>query len=180
MIRFDGVDRLRGLAVCLMVLDHCLIVAGLDNHFIRHTITRAALPLFCIVAGSLAARPSKLGRLVDLVTVGLFSFALNVGVGQPDITIIFALGFAFQRFWLSPIFLTIAVLQPVTWPIPWTGYQPGLVIALMSLGRGLVEIGQLNRFGAGLPSFLRQFGRYPLTCYAGHLVILAIWQICQQ
>lgn len=178
MVRLDGIDRLRGLAILLMVLDHVLVFSGSENHVLRHTITRAALPLFCLVAGVLCSKVNR-GRLLDLVWIGCWSSVLNIVAGQPDVTLLFALGFALYSYWSSPVFLAICILQPVTWPLPWSGYQPGTVLALLAVGRGLVAVGYLNRLGAMLPQFFRLFGQWPLAIYGGHLTILAIWRYCQ-
>lgn len=185
--RLVGLDRLRGLAVVTMVIDHLALLAG-GADLVRLTVGRVALPAFCLVAGALV-RPldgRRAWRLGTVFGAGVVATALGapLGIGQPDVLLVLAvvlagagglLAWAWRRCSSTPLVVAgaLAVLQPVTWPIPWTGYQPGTVLALVLIGRQLGR-GPLERWGRALPAPLGGLGRYPLTAYVGHLAVLAV------
>ena len=72
--RLGWVDRLRGAAVLLMVLDHVLVQVA-PGHLLRLTLTRLSLPLFLICAahvwrgGMSSRRVRQLGFAVVAETV---------------------------------------------------------------------------------------------------------------
>lgn len=172
--RLHGLDRLRGLAIVLMVIDHLLVILDRDN-LLRFTLTRAALPLFCLVAGTLFRRPGK--RLIWVTAAGLFAgcIGLPLGIGQPDILLLLAFGFLLLPYMANLFGLVVALIQPSAWPLQTSGYEPGLVLSLLILGRLYVDPIRLNDVGEWfLPSWVGTIGRWPLTWYLGHLACLYI------
>lgn len=180
--RLVGLDRIRGLAVVLMVVDHALVafpVAG--SVLVRSTATRAALPLFCLVAGALARRLTP-ERTAKLAAAGLVAGYVGgpFGIGQPDVVLLLLAALAGvhvcrNNYAAQLVLLVVAVIQPVTWPAPWTGYQPGVVIALVAIG---TYGDTLDDAGRRLPPLLARVGRYPLSIYLGHLIVLrALWEV---
>lgn len=183
--RLAGLDRLRGLALVLMVVDHALLAAG-GLVAVRVTVTRASLPLFCLVAGALltAARP-RWARLGKIAAAGLVATAFGApfGIGQPDVLFVLALALVAAPLLIrigSPGVLygalAVAILQPVSWPgwllVPgWTGYQPGTVLALVIVGH-LWGAPQLAHYGDRLPGWLALPGRHPLSLYVWHVFVL--------
>lgn len=174
--RLPGVDALRGLAVVLMVADHLALSMGLGG-FWRLTFTRAALPIFAVLAGSLARTSRPIGRRWAWVgiTAPLVAVLPVPGV-FPDVLLLLGLGAIVvacvpRPAW--PVVLVVCMLQPSTWPIPapWTGYQPGLVVGLVLVG-ALCGRTWLDRLPPG-PAWLRWLGKHPLTLYIGHLVVLS-------
>jgi hypothetical protein len=161
-----------------MVLDHALIVFGEGwlSQGVRMTLTRAALPLFCVVAGSLATVFVGRMRFGTLAAWSVVAAVMGVllGIAQPDILLLLALGLSVMplrgevTWW--PVF-ALAILQPVTWPLPWAGYQFGTVLALLMVGR-LIERGELDALGRWLPAWIGWIGRHPLWWYLGHLAVL--------
>ncbi|MFB9542561.1 acyltransferase family protein [Micromonospora sagamiensis] len=186
--RDSGLDRLRGLAIILMVIDHVLVVV-LANvasepwmEAIRLTLTRLSMPLFMILSGLLLARrgyPSRKRILQILVAAALLNLLLNqveVGLVTPEILAV----------WLTllPFFPLIArypveaaglgILQLRNLPIAWDGYQPGEAAAFIALGVVLNRISDsaLLRHAIAIPRWCEAVGRRPLLWYVGHLTIL--------
>lgn len=180
--RLRGVDRVRGAAVLLMVLDHALVLSGAGGFALlaRLTVTRASLPLFCVVAGCLSAGRPRARRLVPLIVAGVVLSVLELpfGTGVPDVLLVLAamlccLPRAGSR--AVPVVLAVAVVQPVTWPVGTGGYEPGVVLGLLIVGQ-LLGRAWVDRVGVRLPSALEVVGRYPLTWYVAHLAVLAgVW-----
>lgn len=176
--RLAGVDKLRGAAVLLMVVDHALVAfpAGVVGQAVRMTATRASLPLFCVVVGAFGSSSVRWGRVATVAAVGAAVSAPGavLGLGRPDVLLVLAAVLAVAPLAASnPLpWLVVAVLQPVTWPVPGTGYQPGTVLALVIVG-GLVGRWSLNEMGQGLPGWVGGLGRYPLSIYFVHVAGLA-------
>lgn len=174
--RSPVIDSLRGLAVLLMVLDHGLVAAGVAGHPLRQTVTRASLPLFCVVAGALLPTTPRWARLGAVAAAGLVATVLGgpIGIGQPDVLLILVAVLAAAPFLVFrggwAVALGLAVIQPVTWPVPWSGYQPGTVLALVLLG---VMVGRPALERLPWRPVLAAVGRAPLRWYLGHLAVLA-------
>lgn len=172
-------DSLRGLAVLLMIIDHGLALAGPGWPLaVRLTVTRAALPLFCVVAGNLiAVRMPRPGRLLTLTAAGVGAEVLWGVLGLPGVNPLVLLTAALAAVALCPaqwrlLLLVAAVVQPVTWPVARGGYEPGFVVALVVAGT-LVPRPTLEAVGARVPAVFAAPGRFPVTLYLVHLAGLA-------
>lgn len=194
--RLVGLDRLRGLAIALMVLDHVLVwllaVAEVDGlaggaiELARLSVTRLSLPLFGVLAGCglvFSVRHRNFGvsipwRHAAGALLILFLPTWWIGLGRPDVLVqfVFIIGFGGWAIRRWPVVLgAFGVVQAITWPIGGTGYQPGVVVALLALGvLGSAGGRYLSAEVAGLrlPGWLGTFGRYPVECYVGHVLVL--------
>lgn len=176
-LRYSGLDRLRGLAIVLMILDHVLLVSG-DGLPIRLTVTRASLPLFALTAGALW-RPGARRRHALILVAAAVSMVLGVGlgIGQPDVLLVLLVAsigmHAYLRFPVATA--AVAALQATTWPVfTFTGgYEVGVVLVLMIMGR-VFGAARLDGYGRKLSPIFDRIGRYPLTFYVGHLALLAV------
>lgn len=176
--RIDWLDRLRGLAIALMLLDHVLAVTGIHGP-LRLTVTRLALPFFMMCAGSLwrpltARNGARLGAaaLAELALCEYLRFSMP-GILATFLGLMLALR-ARPSLANRPGLLVLAgLLQAAYLPLDgsWTGYQPGWVLAWWALGRLAIE--ELRPIGSAAPAWLAVAGRRPLTWYVGHLAVLA-------
>lgn len=172
-----------------MVLDHVLVAAmrlgapeGLS--VIRLTATRLSLPAFVVVSGVLWGRghlPS-LRRSCQLVMTGAAMTAVTVptlGVAAPDVLVVLGLvalvGPAVVRWPLASVVLGLWAAQWL--PVPWDGYQPGLVagwagIGVLASARRVALPGHLEVLleRAGVVAI----GRRALRAYVVHLVGLSV------
>ena len=183
--RLGFLDRLRGLAVLLMFLDHGLLLwltldPGQDlRGDLRATVTRFSMPLFMVVSGFFLERTSRRrARMIALVAAGLAPILWFTWpeFSQPEILALWVLGFSLrtvlERFPLETIVL--GVLQILHLPVGWPGYEPGLVAVFLAVGvlaRHRPE--SLERLGRPLPGWFAWFGRRSLLLYCGHLLVIA-------
>lgn len=183
--RLTVLDRLRGLAVLLMLLDHGLFLSmtlhpgGDLRSDLRSTVTRFSMPLFMVVSGFLLERTSRRRAVTVLFAALLVSVVLLVcwpEFAQPEIltlwVLLFPLRSLFLRFPLETVVL--GVLQVLHLPVGWPGYEPGLVAVFLAVGvlaRDRVEV--LSRPARLLPRWLEVVGRHSLGVYVFHLVLLA-------
>jgi len=181
--RLPSIDRVRGLAVVLMVVDHVLVLVQFRSpevvqwaYALRMTVTRASLPLFCLCAGVLLHGRRSTARLLDIAAVALVTnVALEVwpmGIRAPEILAVLLpvllAGGVLVRWPAASVVL--GVLQVTVWPIGWAGYEPGLVVAFVALG---VLVGRpALSWGDSLPAALGAVGSRPLAWYAGHMGLL--------
>lgn len=183
-VRLSWVDTLRGLAVALMILDHALFVFD-GPAVLRLTVTRPALPLFLFCAAAvLRGRPSS-RRTGQLVAAGIAETLLLSALGFPQPGPVLLIGLVLvaagrlpQVFLGHPLLVgTLGLLQALYVPLPWTGYQPGLVVAWFSIGLlGAFQLADPARWlAARSPSLAAAagwMGRRPLSLYVGHLGLL--------
>jgi uncharacterized membrane protein len=193
-LRDASLDRLRGLAIFLMIIDHILVVYlfcwSWDSwaEWVRRTLTRFAMPLFMLVSGLLIARKGR-PSLRRIPQVAFAALVLNqifwnlpeLGFGAPEILATWLICLALYPLWVRfPIEMAVlGILQFVNWPITaswWLGYQPGEVLAFLALGALLArrEDSAVLRAGHHLPRWLEPMGRWPLTWYTVHLLVLAV------
>lgn len=188
-------DRTRGLAVVLMVVDHLAVFlvhewgnpapyGGLAQ-VLRLTVTRASLVLFMLVAGWLieerGARPRRIAQvLLSGAAVTAFGAVLDLPIGRPDVLVLIGLALCFWRAIRRHPVATIAVgiVQLTAWPVPWDGYQPGAVVALLAAGVvwncwELDEIEWTDR----LPAWLGWPGRHALALYVAHIFALGLVEV---
>lgn len=168
-----ALDRVRGFSIVLMVIDHLLIIFDSTN-FLRYSLTRVALPLFCIVAGSLLGDRVNLFRWLQVLLCGIFCTVFSFGQGTPDILCVLAVVLPLACWFPSAWLIFIGLLQAKYLPFHVSGYQVGWVLALVLLGRLFkddLRAGVLLLADC-LPSCMAFFGRWPLSIYVGHVVLL--------
>lgn len=173
-----GLDRLRGLAVVLMVVDHVAKTLPDNPEWLTLTVTRLSLPLFMVTLGVLLAgrsHPIQPERFLQLGVAGVVtSFVFSaLGRGTPDVLLVIALT---VPLWDSckrwpEVVACLGVVQFAALPIPWTGYQPGLLVTLICLGV-LASRERWSALGDRLPSWVAGVGRWPLTIYVVHVLAL--------
>ena len=170
-VRAHSLDRLRGLAVLCMVADHLALFAGADA--VRWTVGRLAFPLFLLLAGHLARRPSW--RLLWLVVLGQVLYAL-VPWSSADVVLL----------WLAAGSLYVALLRGRRWALLLPlflvlvlhlngfvaqAYDGWAALAICCAGALLPR--SSFAWAGRLPAVLGRLGRWPLTVYACHLLVLA-------
>jgi hypothetical protein len=171
-LRDVALDRIRGLAVALMLVDHVALLLGVLP--LRLTVGRLAMPLFFLVAGHLAHRLSA--RHVNVVAAGVALTFLAPWAGEPSILLWIVLGCALivaARFSGFPLVLLIVVpltLAANRWQLGAVGYDPAALVALMVVGATLPRTA--FAWGSRLPAVLGAVGRRPLTWYVGHVAVL--------
>lgn len=172
--RAAGLDRLRGLAVLCMVVDHVALFVAFD--VARYTVGRLALPLFFVLGGALVTRLTWRHGWVALLGLGL---PLVAGwIDSPNVLLLYAVGAALvvlaRR--LGPFGSLLGLLVMLTVQangagVVGTGYAPAALWALMFVGAWLPRE-LLLVLGGRLPGWLAVPGRYPLSIYVGHVLAL--------
>ncbi len=173
-VRLVGYDRLRGLAVCSMLIDHlAAVLGGLD--VLRWSLGRPAMPIFALVVGALATRPLSRRRLLQWLGVALAVYPLYALLGLPgwEMVVLLLVGRLIAQG--GPLYggvVVVVALAQAANGVGWDGhYAPGAVAGLCVMGR--VWRLELAALGARLPGWLAGIGRRPLTWYVGHLAALA-------
>lgn len=188
--RRESIDRLRGLAMALMMLGHLLAVLD-AGEWVRLTLTRGSLPIFAAVTGYLLAdRRPRWGRVGQVAGVGLFASAAVDYAGVPGLNAVDPLLVIAAALCCWPLVVRWPVLvvlvgtvQAVTYAGLYDGYQIGEVLALNAAGvllRRSASPHDLDaaRWTAGrLPAVLGTIGRRPLTAYALHLAALVLFAV---
>lgn len=171
--RVAGLDRLRGLAILCMLVDHLVLVTQGPGG-LRWTVGRLALPAFFVLAGHLARTPNARHALI--AWVGLVLPWLVPWIDHPNVLVLYALGVVV--LWLfhqlgRPWWLVVLAL---TWGVNGLvhvghSYDALMLFGFMALGacmpRSAFE--WTDRLPAGL---LSAVGRRPLSWYVGHLLVL--------
>ena len=142
------------------------------------------MPLFMLVSGFLLERVSR-RRILEVVVaaavvnVSLFLFWPSFRL--PEILAVWVFLLPVRRFLVRhPVeAAALGLLQAMYLPVRWPGYEPGIVLVLLALGRiwsgrSDRESGLLARVGQVLPAWFAGIGRRPLLCYVGHLLPLAL------
>lgn len=187
--RLDGIDRVRGLAVVLMVLDHVLValvelhlVTGpsvLGPTVVRLTLTRLSLPLFMWASGYLLGLkvPSLLRRAevaIAAVCVTALLTVVPIGVQVPDPLVLWILVMLLAgRIRSHPVAYGLLGVTVSVLPWPFAGYHPGVVLALVALGVCSVQCGPFPQvLGERLPPAFGWWGRHALSLYLSHIAAL--------
>ena len=185
------IDAIRGLAIALMVLDHSLFAIetiGISNvvvEYSRLSITRFSMPLFMIASGIIWAlyglrirrwfQVFVLAILINLVTRFLWA-----DFNYPEILLVWTMLAIGSRLIVRfPItVMIIGYTQFIFWPIPWSGFQPGELAIFLGVGvlvaRAPLEKAWKHMRFKSLISALSFLGRYPLSIYSGHLILLSL------
>ncbi len=185
-MRSDLIDRARGLAILLMILGHLLAIGGGDlGVWLRLTLTRASLPIFCLCTGYLLS--DRLPRAIRVAQVALAGFTATVilrPLAPPldvvDPLVVVAVSLCFWPLLLRWPLLCIVIgsVQAYTWKGLWHGYQPGHLVALYAAGvmlrRSPSDLTACHAAAARLPYLFVHFGRHPLAWYLAHAVWLRL------
>lgn len=192
-MRNQQLDGLRGFAIVLMILDHVLVTGLLhwgwpeQLQWLRLTVTRLALPLFMMIAGYLwADRGPSWRRLPWLIAAAFVATVCCRLLGLPPIEIVaLYLGCMVVSKYvvLAPIpTMIVGLLWAFNFPdtFPQLFYHPGYVLTWLALGviwwrQELAWDYEPETIqtppGAQLYGWL---GRWPLTSYVFHLIVLAL------
>lgn len=177
------IDKLRGLAILLMILDHVLCVIDPEN-LARYTLTRAALPIFMLISGYLLAnRNPSLKRYAQLVAASFCSLLIVQHIpGMAKVDVLFVIAIVLAVWPIArrvPITaLCIGAVQSQTFGL-WDGYEPGYLLALLCTGQLLFQTRSRNDYLIAshvcrfMPRAIEILGRYPLSAYLAHLLIIA-------
>lgn len=176
--RSSAIDRMRGLAIVLMCLDHLMLVLEL-NPLLRWGPTRLAMPLFMLIAGSLITRLTWRHLAIGVIGLGLPLFV--PWTGQPNILFCYAIGAAVvvvsrRLGGPVPVILLAGCIAMLTNGLDFGSYPVLGVVALVLLG-SMLPRGVWEPVGSHLPEWLEWLGRWPLTIYVGHLLYLRCWQL---
>lgn len=171
--RRDWLDRLRGLAIVLMVLDHALVAVA-PASVLRLTATRLSAPLFMLCLAVLwkpGLNRRRLGFMLAAVFVEYSTFPI-IGIPTPGIMVgIVLVTLAAERWPLARHGWACTVAGLVAW-VYW-GFSPGVVLMWWGVGR-LAAWQEVRPYGERLPAWLARLGRHPLGWYVGHLSVLAV------
>lgn len=177
VVRLAGLDRLRGLAIACMVIDHAALVAGIP--VLRYTIGRLAVPIFFMLAGALVRRLTW--RHVGVAVIGVLLPLWVRWIDSPNVLLLYAAGavvvVAGRRWAWWPWAVLAACLTVLAngWGHLGHGYPPAAVWALLaagSLAGRYVGLGRVSDAARRLPGWLGGVGRYPVSIYVVHLLVL--------
>lgn len=177
--RIAWVDRLRGVAILLMIADHALALDG-GHWLVRHTVLRLSLPLFMVTAamvwkpGGPSTRRGRQLAVACVLEVLLSTIVLRLD--GPGPVVLYALVLVVMAPRVAhehpACVAVLGIVQMLYVPVPWAGYQPGLLVAYWCIGR--LARDELAGVPLGwLPRWLGPVGRRPLVWYVGHLAVLA-------
>lgn len=194
LARSQGIDAARGIAMLLMILDHALVVAGQADSPLRYTLTRAALPLFMVIAGAMIGSRLRWRRLLRVAIAGLAVPLFVPWIDRPNILVLYVAGavlvWGARRFgdrfggavfgpkaglwWLLIGLLTLLANG---WGGQGSGYPWTVVAGLMAVGAWIgrqwlaVALVRLERAWLRPVAWL---GRFPVAVYVGHLAVLQV------
>lgn len=177
--RVGWIDGARGLSIVAMIISHADYLLGPNIAVFHWVIMRPVAPMFLLLLGMMW-RPGWRRRHWHLVGGALVAqlLALGLGLGFPNILTLMlgaVLVMPYAVRWPVAT-LALCVVQLSFWPVPdwWTGYQPGFVVAMTTVGATVIPDGIVEGYGRlGSRLGLEAVGRMPLRFYLGHLV--ALW-----
>lgn len=171
--RAYALDAVRGLACWVMLADHLALFLGADA--VRSTVGRLAMPLFFVVAGHLSRRLSS--RLVLVAGWGLCLPTFAPWIDSPNVLVLLATGAfllsACRRWSVHPGWLAavcLGLLANGAGPLAVGSYPPAALVGLMALGAMLHR--DAFAWGERLPGWVAWLGRWPLSFYVGHVLLL--------
>ena len=173
MNRSTALDKLRGLAIILMMLDHLLVQID-PQSLIRYSITRACMPLFFIIAGHLLRPRIKWHRLILILIIGAALPHYAPWLDSPNVLVWYAV-FAPIVAWGNRAILAGTILAALTLYANGYGqvegsYAPLALGAFMAAGR----LTPREWFGraSGIRGWVAVIGRWPLSVYVGHILLI--------
>lgn len=177
--RSTAIDALRGFAILVMILDHIILTMGVGEP-LRFTLTRIAMPLFMIIGGTLTTRANP-ARLALVLAVGAALQAIAPAYGALPLLAGYATGIlivaGIRRWgtdtWTAPALAGLLTITANGWTAIPGSYDLAAVAALVLLGT-LIPRHTLTRLGRPLPRWMASLGRYPLTLYVGHILVLVV------
>jgi surface polysaccharide O-acyltransferase-like enzyme len=173
-LRDTSLDRARGLAMLLMLVDHVLEVTrhGLS---VRESVTRASMPLFFLIGGHLVRRLSW--RLLLVAGWGVALPLFVPWIDTPNVLVWYAIGAVIlvaangRRAVLVGLPLLALTMFANGYGVETLNtYEPWALWALMCCGALLPR--SAFAWARRLPAVVGRLGRYPLTFYVGHLLAL--------
>lgn len=180
-MRIHGIDRLRGLAIVFMIVDHLAIMIGDGAEPLRLTIGRLAMPIFFLIAGIFATRISWRHALIFAIGITLPLYA--TWIDYPNVLVIYVVGACIlagiRRLPTHWQFSSKMVVAAVFLTMSANGFDKfshsfafGSLIVLMIIGN-IVGRNDFRRFGDYLPLIpgFGFIGRHPLAIYVGHIVL---------
>lgn len=176
--RVGWVDGARGLSIAAMIVSHVGLATGSTPAWFHLVVMRPVAPVFLILLG-LLWRPGFRRRHVQLLGGAVVSqlLALYLGFALPNILVVMALVLLVMPLAVRwpQITLGLAVTSIVFWtPAFWSGYPLGFALACAMAGHLLRPDGFVRAYGSfGSRLGLEVVGRWPLTFYLGHLLVLA-------
>jgi uncharacterized membrane protein len=174
--RSAGLDRLRGLAVALMLVDHVLLLSSAPD-WTRLNVTRLAMPLFFVIGGHLVRRFAW-ARWAGVLLAGFAVEAFAPWSGAGVLLLCFVVGAVYvvscrgrarTALLCVPVVASLVLYANGLAPAGGGQYAPVALVGFMCAGALLSR----SRFEAGarLPAVLGLLGRYPLSLYVGHLLV---------
>lgn len=175
--RLAYLDKIRGAAILLMIVDHlCIVLSGPE--VLRMTVGRLAMPLFFLVSGALVTRFGF--RHVLIFGLGVVLPWYVTFIDNPNVLTLYAVGalvmVVFRALDVHPLVIVAVILAAAAngfLPRIAPGYEFTAVLGIMCVG------GHVGRHALGwfdwLPRWLAPLGRYPLTIYVGHLLALQLY-----
>ena len=174
-----AIDSLRGIAIALMIVDH-IVIRFAGPIIIHDTITRAAMPIFFIISGHLIKRVNYRHILIGILGILLPLYVSFLD--DPNVLFYYAI--------FSPVILLLKRYPEIGVGVLalcltfygnfhdlefGNGYPPLIILSLMILGTMTPRI--FFSFADKIRGFDR-LGRFPLTIYVGHLLIIeTIWRL---
>lgn len=171
--RDDRLDRLRGLAILLMIGDHvCMWIP--DGGVYRYTLGRLAMPLFFVLAGHLARRVHARHAGIALLGVGLP--LVCPWLDHPNVLTWWAIGVGLLELArrlgvpLWSFVLLGLVMGANGFGLHGYTYEPTALFGLMAAGAMIPRAS--FAWAARLPPWLARPGRHPIPAYVGQAVAI--------
>lgn len=177
--RVTWIDGARGLSIVLMIVSHVGMVTGTTPYWFHLYVMRPVAPVFVLLLGMLW-RPGLRRRHVQFAggIVAAQLLAAVLGFPAPDILLVMGLALLVlpAAIRVPHLALALCFTQVAFWPVPgWNGYPLGFVLGLALIGALVPADGFVRHYGRlGAALHLDVVGRYPLTFYLGHLLVLVV------
>lgn len=180
-MRNNTLDKLRALAICLMIFQHVCLYFNNWTTFAFY-VSRPAFPLFMMISGFLLSQTQRISndRFFQIVSIGIVSEIARRYLGFPLVNILVTWSVSMLVYWFisrfmgsSYVFVLACVL--VILPDPSAIYlEFGIAKTLFLLALGFNFGDLFLDFVNSESNFFSKLGRFPLTAYAGHFILLAL------